>query len=156
MNSGAGVGGYSKSMLEMITDRLNYQSPLTLESGVTARHEVVLHPNCNARDWVSGPMEFYAPADRSMFTDSHSFKLHGKVGMEVWDNSTNEWISLHQKIDDLKTEYKKQQDEQQQNEQQRNEQQQNETGEDDDQQQQQTGSKRPASSSAESTPKRLK
>ena len=154
MNSGAGVGGYSKSMLEMITDRLNYQSPLTLESGVTARHEVVLHPNCNARDWVSGPMEFYAPADRSMFTDSHSFKLHGKVGMEVLDNSTNKWISLHQKIEDLKEEQQKQQDEQQQNEQQQNE---TETEEDDDQQEEQIGNKRPPpSSSTQSTAKRLK
>ena len=95
MNSATGVAGYSKSMLEMITERLNYQSQLTRESGVTARHEVVLHPNCNARTWGDGPMEFFAPADPSMFTDSRSFKLHGKVGMEVWDNLKNKWISLH-------------------------------------------------------------
>ena len=142
MNSGAGVGGYSKSMLEMISDRLNYQSQLTLESGVTARHEVVLHPNCNAQTWGDGPMEFFAPANQSMFTDSRSFKLHGKVGMEAWDTLKNEWIPLHKKIEEaLKKE---------------DEQQQDETGDDgevsDDLP---TGSKRPASSPG-SAAKRLK
>ena len=152
MNSATGVAGYSKSMLEMITERLNYQSQLTRESGVTARHEVVLHPNCNARTWGDGPMEFFAPADPSMFTDSRSFKLHGKVGMEVWDNLKNKWISLHKKIEELKKEYKQQQEQQEQ----QDEEQQDETGDDgevlDDPQ---PGSKRPASS-AESAAKRLR
>ena len=90
MDSGFGIGGYSKSVTEMTTSKLDYWSPLIVENGVKTAYNIELRPQSYSLD---GPIEFYLAADPSKFIDITSCTLHGRVGIQV--KVENEWVGLN-------------------------------------------------------------
>ena len=89
MDSGTGIGGHSKSVLQMTTSKLDYESPFIVENGVTKSHEVILQTQSNTEN---GPIEFHMQPDPEKYIDSTTFQLHGKVGLRMKHN--NMWIKL--------------------------------------------------------------
>ena len=89
MDSGTGIGGHSKSVLQMTTSKLDYDSPFIVENGVTKSHEVILRTQSNTEN---GPIEFHMQPDPEKFIDPTTFQLHGKVGMRMKHN--NVWKRL--------------------------------------------------------------
>ena len=89
MDSGPGICGYSKSVLQMTTSKLDYDSPFIVENGVTKSHEVILRTQSNTEN---GPIEFHMQPDPEKFIDPTTFQLHGKVGMRMKHN--NVWKRL--------------------------------------------------------------
>ena len=88
MDSGFGIGGYSKSVMEMTTSKLDYWSPLIVENGVKTAYNIELRPQSYSLD---GPIEFYLAADPSKFIDITSCTLHGRVGIQK--KVENEWTN---------------------------------------------------------------
>ena len=90
MDSGLGISGHSKSVLQMTTSKLDYDSPFIVENGVKKTHEVVIQTHSNTSN--NGPIEFHVVGDPEKFTDASSVMLHGKVGIQyknsdgVWEN----------------------------------------------------------------------
>ena len=89
MDSGTGIGGHSKSILEMTTSKLDYESPFIVENGVTKSHEVIIRTQSNTEN---GPIEFHLQPDPEKYIDPTTFQLHGKVGLRVKHN--NMWKPL--------------------------------------------------------------
>ena len=93
MDSGLGISCHSKSVLQMTTSKLDYESPFIVENGVTKTHEITIQTQSNTSS--NGPIEFHLVADPEKFTDASSVKLHGKVGIHyknsdgVWENVRN-------------------------------------------------------------------
>ena len=93
MDSGLGISGHSKSVLQMTTSKLDYESPFIVENGVTKTHEITIQTHSNTSS--NGPIEFHLVPDPEKFTDASSVKLHGKVGIHyknsdgVWENIRN-------------------------------------------------------------------
>ena len=80
MDSGLGISGHSKSVLQMTTSKLDYDSPFIVENGVKKTHEVVIQTHSNTSN--NGPIEFHVVGDPEKFTDASSVMLHGKVGIQ--------------------------------------------------------------------------
>ena len=83
MDSGFGVGGFSKSVSEMTSSKLDYWSPLIIENGVKKSYNMEIRPQSIS---VDGPIEFHLTPDPEKFTDISSLTLFGKVGIRVKDN----------------------------------------------------------------------
>ena len=79
MDSGLGIGGHSKSVVEMTTSKLDYKSPYVREKGVKKAYRIEDSKNTSK----SGPIEFEFEADAEKFTDMETVSLKGKVGIEV-------------------------------------------------------------------------
>ena len=82
MDSGFGIGGFSKSATEMTTSKLDYWTPLIIENGVKRAYELELRPHSNT---LNGPYEFSLQADNRKFIDMSSLTLHGRMGVRVED-----------------------------------------------------------------------
>ena len=52
MDRGFGVGGYSKSVTEMTTSKLDYWSPLIVENGVKTAYNIELRPQSYSLDGI--------------------------------------------------------------------------------------------------------
>lgn len=60
MDSGFGVGGFSKNISELTTSKLDYWSPLIIENGVKRGYNMEIRPQSIS---VDGPIEFHLAAD---------------------------------------------------------------------------------------------
>ena len=90
MDSGFGVSGFSKSLEEMTTSKLDYWSPFIIENGVKRGYNMEIRPQSVS---VDGPIEFHLAADPEKFTDISTLTLHGKVGVRVKENGV--WRPVH-------------------------------------------------------------
>ena len=90
MDSGFGVGGFSKNISELTTSKLDYWSPLIIENGVKRGYNMEIRPQSIS---VDGPIEFHLAADPEKFTDINTLTLHGKVGVRVKENGV--WRPVH-------------------------------------------------------------
>ena len=80
MDSGFGIGGHSKSVVEMTTSKLDYWSPFIVENSVKRSYKTEIRPQSIPGD---GPIEFHLSADPEKFTDITTLTLHGRVGVRV-------------------------------------------------------------------------
>lgn len=88
MDSGLGIGGHSKSIVEMTTSKVDYNSPYVREKGVLKAHIIE-----DAKHSIkNGPIDFDFEADSEKFTDMETVTLKGKVGIEV--KRDGKWVSV--------------------------------------------------------------
>ena len=92
MDSGVGIAGHSKSVLQMTTSKLDYEAPFIVENGVTKSHEIVVQTQSNISS--NGPIDFHLQPDPEKFTDSSSVVLHGKAGLQVFRKVQNKWETV--------------------------------------------------------------
>ena len=90
MDSGFGIGGHSKSVVEMTTSKLDYWSPFIVENSVKRSYKTEVRPQSISGD---GPIEFHLPADPEKFTDITSLTLQGRVGVRV-KNVLGLWVPI--------------------------------------------------------------
>ena len=88
MDSGLGIGGHSKSIVEMTTSKFDYDSPYVREKGVKKAYRIEESKNFSK----SGPIEFEFEADAEKWTDMETMAVKGKVGIEVKKNG--KWVSV--------------------------------------------------------------
>lgn len=87
MDSGLGIGGHSKSYVEMTTSKLDYKSPYVREKGVVKAHTIE-----DTQHVVKGPVDFEFEPDAEKWTDMETVKVKGKVGVQVKRNGN--WVSV--------------------------------------------------------------
>ena len=80
MDSGFGIGGHSKSITQMTTDRLDYWSPFIVENGVEKSYVTEIRPQSISGD---GPIEFHLAPNPERFIDISTLTLNGRVGIRV-------------------------------------------------------------------------
>ena len=90
MDSGFRFDGFSKSVEEMTSSKLDYWSPLIVENGVKKSYNIEIRPQSISTD---GPIDFHLAADPEKFIDIASLTLHGKVGIRQKDES-GRWIPV--------------------------------------------------------------
>ena len=90
MDSGFGIGGHSKSVVEMTTSKLDYWSPFIVEHSVKRSYKTEIRPQSVSGD---GPIEFHLSADPEKFIDISTLTLHGRVGVRVKDGD-GKWIPV--------------------------------------------------------------
>ena len=90
MDAGFGIGGFSKSVSEMTSSKLDYWSPFIVENGVKKSYNMEIRPQSMS---VDGPIEFHLAADPEKFIDISTLTLHGKVGVRVRKNGA--WIPVY-------------------------------------------------------------
>ena len=66
MDAGFGIGGFSKSVSEMTSSKLDYWSPFIVENGVKKSYNMEICPQSMS---VDGPIEFHLAEDPENFID---------------------------------------------------------------------------------------
>lgn len=87
MDSGFGIGGHAKSVVEMTTSKLDYWSPLVVENGVKKSYNIEIYPQSTSTE---GPIDFHLAGDPDKFIDIATLTLHGRLGLRKRNND-GEW-----------------------------------------------------------------
>ena len=74
MDSGAGIGGFSKNQKEMVESKFDLFSDVEIETGVKKLIPQTFRPISTSSS--QGPYSFVIPTDPDKFTDAGSFRLH--------------------------------------------------------------------------------
>ena len=90
MDSGFGIGGHSKSVVEMTTSKLDYWSPFIVENSVKRSYKIEIRPQSISGD---GPIEFHLSPDPEKFIDISALTLHGRVGVRV-KGADGKWVPV--------------------------------------------------------------
>ena len=88
MESGFRFDGFSKSVEEMTSSKLDYWSPVIVENGVKKSYNIEIRPQSISTD---GPIGFHLAPDPEKFIDITSLKLYDKLGIRQYDE-TRGWI----------------------------------------------------------------
>ena len=77
MDSGAGIGGFSKNQKEMVESKFDLFSDVEIETGVKKLIPQTFRPISTLSS--QGPYSFVIPTDPDKFTDAGSFQINRRV-----------------------------------------------------------------------------